>query len=285
MRPVRITSRHHPVIRKIQRVAARVRGAPADLVLAEGTKVLDEALSSPFGHEVVLVRDGYGSLGPEGRLLAEWARRGVPVYQTPEQQLLSLSDVLAPQGALALVHVPRNTLDRLALPPEPLVLCTCGIQDPGNLGTLLRTARATGVAAVITTSGTASVRNPKVIRSSAGAFFHLPVIERVDSHRLAGYLAHKGIRVFLARAAKGEPCWNVDLRGPSALVLGNESRGVQGAEWEGFSTVHIPMTPEAESLNVAAAGAILMYEAMKQRSARHSHGRESRNGRDPLSRS
>ena len=273
MRLHRITSKSHPVIAKIQRVATRARGAPADLVLAEGAKVLAEALSSPYDHELVLVRDGYGSSSHESRLLAEWARREVAVYQTPERRLRSLSDVLAPQGALALVRVPRTTLDSLALPPQPLVLCACGIQDPGNLGTLLRTARATGVAAVITTSGTASARNPKVIRASAGAFFHLPVVEQADSHRLARHLADKDIRVLLASAAEGEPCWDTDLRGPSALLLGNESRGVRGGVWEGFPAVRIPMAPGADSLNVAAAGAIFMYEALRQRTAQRPQGR------------
>jgi TrmH family RNA methyltransferase len=268
MRLYRIAGKSHPVIAKIQRVAARARGAPADLVLAEGARVLAEALASSYDHDLVVVRDGYGQTSHEAGLLERWSVRKVKVYQTPERRLRSLSDVLAPQGALALVRVPRITLDSLLLPAQPLVLCACGIQDPGNLGTLLRTARATGVAALITTSGTVTARNPKVIRSSAGAFFHLPVVEQVDPHQLVRYLADKHFRVFLACAAEGEPCWNADLRGSLALLLGNESRGVQGGAWEKLPAVRIPMTSGTNSLNVAAAGAILMYEALRQRAAR-----------------
>jgi TrmH family RNA methyltransferase len=264
---MRLTSKSNPLIRMVRLVASQARKAPPDLVLAEGLRVLEEATSSRFPIELVLVSDGYGSSRRESALLSAWSRMNIRTYQVADNLMKSLSDVLSPQGALALVTIPRSRLSSTEPGSCPLLVCACGIQDPGNLGMLLRTARATGASLLCTSSGTVSVRNPKTVRASAGAIFHIPVVEDVWPDVLHDYLRDKGIRAYRTSAQEGDPCWEVDLSEPSAILLGNESRGVDEHPWKGLPLIRVPMAGGAESLNVAAAGAIIMYEAWRQRSA------------------
>jgi TrmH family RNA methyltransferase len=149
--------------------------------------------------------------------------------------------------------------------PNPLIVGACGIQDPGNLGTLLRTAAAAGAAFVCTTAATGSLRNQKVIRSSAGAFFRIPVVERVSPSEFLAYCSAQGIHPLRADARSGTSVWDTSFRSPAAILLGSETRGVSERDWADIPAIHIPMAPGSESLNVAAAGAIILFEACRQR--------------------
>jgi TrmH family RNA methyltransferase len=263
---VRLTSKSNPLIRMVRLVASQARKAPPDLVLAEGLRVLEEATCSPFPIKLALVSEGYGRFTRESALLSAWSRSSIRTYQVADSLMKSLSEVLSPQGALALVRVPRRKLCATQLGSHPLLVSACGVRDPGNLGMLLRTARATGASLLCTTSGTVSVRNPKAVRASAGAIFHIPVVEDVRPEVLRRYFTDEGIRAYRTSAQEGDPCWEVDLSVPSAILLGNESRGVEEQAWRDLPLIRVPMAVGAESLNVAAAGAIIMYEAWRQRS-------------------
>jgi len=164
-----------------------------------------------------------------------------------------------------LVRVPERSISDLGLEENPLLICADALQDPGNLGTLCRTARAAGASGFFTTAGTASFKNPKTIRASAGALFHLPWIENVPSRTFSQYSRELGIPVFLSSSSGGRPCWEVDFRLGCSIVMGNESRGVSESDWPGADRIHIPMTARAESLNVAAAGSVILFEAFRQR--------------------
>jgi TrmH family RNA methyltransferase len=178
-----------------------------------------------------------------------------------------LSDVVSPQGGLALVQVPLSTLQTLQERPNPLLLCLCGIQDPGNLGSLLRTARAVGVSFVCSTAGTVSARSPKVIRASAGAFFSIPVVEGLRPPEFFNYCRTRRILLYQTNPRAERSCWMIDFKGPTAIILGNEARGLTDQRWSDIPSIRIPMMTRIESLNVAAAGAVLMFEALRQRSA------------------
>jgi RNA methyltransferase, TrmH family len=261
-----VTSKEHPLVKKIRLVASRARRAPAELVLAEGIRVLEEATNSKYVFEAVLLSDGFGADERETALLETWHSRKVMIRRAAGPLFRSLSGVLSPQGALALVRVPNLSLDEVPTRPNPLILCACGIQDPGNLGTLLRTAAAAGAALVCTTPETGSLRNQKVIRSSAGAFFRIPVVERVAPSRFLTYCSARKIRPLLAAARSGTSVWATSFRNPAAILLGSETRGVSEKDWFDIPAVHIPMAAGSESLNVAAAGAIILFEAYRQRS-------------------
>jgi TrmH family RNA methyltransferase len=151
------------------------------------------------------------------------------------------------------------------LQEHPLILCAAGVQDPGNIGALVRSAAAAGADMVCTTSGTVSARNPKAVRASAGAIFRLPVVEHLPPPELRRYCEQRQIRMYRAEAEAAVDYRRVDLRESAALVLGNEARGAADPEWADAPAIRIPMAKGVESLNVAAAGAVLLFEAARQR--------------------
>ena len=261
-----LTSNDNPLVRAIRLVAAQARRAPANLVLAEGLRVLEEATMAGCSLDAALVSQDFGSSLREKELLLTWSERCVPVRRAAPALLRRLSDVISPQGALALVRVPTSTLATVRMVADPLILCLCGIQDPGNLGALLRTARATGVSWVCCLKGTVSARNPKAIRASAGAFFSLAVVEDISAGEILDHCHARRIAIYRADAQRGRSCWAVDFRGPAAIMLGNEAHGLGGEAWTGIPCVRVPMAAGVESLNVSAAGAVLLYEALRQRS-------------------
>jgi TrmH family RNA methyltransferase len=148
----------------------------------------------------------------------------------------------------------------------PLVLVLAGVGDPGNAGTLLRSAEAAGATAVWATAGTVDLYAPKTVRASAGALFHVPVRDGLDGPAALDGLRAAGVRVLGTAASGGTPVDQADLTGPVAFVLGNEAHGLDGV-WAGAvdEWLTIPMVGRAESLNVAMAGTLLCFEAARQR--------------------
>lgn len=247
-------------------VSTQSRKAPPDLVLAEGIRVLEEAVKS--GHEIdsAFFHDDFGSSAREARLINTFRSRSIRVMRAPKSLLARISDVASSQGALALLRIPVLFLSDLSLENHPLLVCADAVQDPGNLGTLCRTARAAGVSAFFTTTGAASLRTLKTIRSSAGSLFHLPWIENLDRGDILQYCREHCIKLYRSSASGGRPYPEVDYRSGGAIILGNESRGISESDWPEADCIHIPMTAGVESLNVAAAGAVILFEAFRQRS-------------------
>src|SRR5262249_44479189 len=158
-------------------------------------------------------------------------------------------------------HVEPGDLD----PRPTLALCAAGVGDPGNLGTLVRSAAAAGAECVVTVRGTVSPRNPKAVRASAGAFFRLPVLEAADLPRLVELCRARGLRLWRTDPREGIEHWAADLTAPAALLVGGEAAGLPALEFSGTTALRIPMRAGIESLNVASVGAILLFEAVRQR--------------------
>jgi TrmH family RNA methyltransferase len=236
-------------------------------VLAEGLRVLEEATASGHTITAAILAGGFGATPRERALIEAWSTAGVRMYRAGARALRSVSSVPEPQGALALVRVPANRLPDFARAHQVAVLCACGLQDPGNLGTLIRTAAAAGCSLLCTTPGTVSPRNPKAVRASAGAFFRLAVAENVTAAEVLAFGREHRLQVYRTDAHLGRECFRADLRSPFALLLGNEAHGFEADAWAGLPPLRIPMAPGVESLNVAAAGAIILFEALRQRCA------------------
>lgn len=261
----KLTSKNNPLLKTIRLVSSGSRRAPRGLVLAEGVRVLEEAERAGCSIDTAVFSAQFGSNIRERKLLDAWRSKGVRLYETPEKLLESVSDVQAPQGAVALVRVPDLSLDKIVLPENALILCAFGIQDPGNLGTLIRTSAAAGAYMACTIKGTVSARNPKAIRSSAGVFFRLPVVEHVELSDFRSFCALHSIRLYRTDPRNGILYTQADLQSPCAIMLGNEGEGIADQDFADFPAIRIPMIDAVESLNVSIAGSLILFEAFRQR--------------------
>lgn len=205
---------------------------------------------------------------PRGAVILEAARAsGAELLETADYVLSDLADTKTPQGLVALIAKPWYELDLLLRGRGiPLVLVLDGIQDPGNLGTIIRTADACGLLGVITLEGTVDLFHPKVVRASAGALFHLPTFGDVSAARAVEFLAGTGFQTFMADPDGSQSLYECDFTRPTALFVGNESRGCGELLREAADrVVFIPMPGQAESLNVGVAASLFVYEAVRQR--------------------
>ena len=224
--------------------------------------MIEELLDSRIVPRLAVVSSSLGD-SARGRALAERLEGACPVERVGDAELASLAETESTQGVLVAAETPRRDLGELRVGPRDVVLLLDGVQDPGNAGTLIRTADALGCAGALALPGTVDVWNPKVVRAAAGSLFRLPVIE-ADAPALSSWAEQAGVRV-LAGDMHGTPIDAVDVRGPIALAVGNEGAGLSEAV-TGLATtlVSIPIRGSAESLNVAVAAGILMYELTKR---------------------
>jgi RNA methyltransferase, TrmH family len=260
-----LTSRDNPVLQTIRLVSSGSRRAPKDLVIAEGVRVLEEVERAGSELQAVVFSEDFGVGSREKELLDHWQDRCRALYRIGGNLFQSVSTVQTPQGAIALVRVPELPLASVRPESGSLILYACGVQDPGNIGTLIRTAAAAGAGMVCTTPGTVSARNPKAIRSSAGTFFRLPVVEHAEPSEFRQYCERHAIRLYRTDAREGVLYTEADLKSPCAILVGNEGAGISPQDFTSVPAVRIPMAEGAESLNVAVAGAIVLFEAFRQR--------------------
>jgi TrmH family RNA methyltransferase len=187
------------------------------------------------------------------------------VFSVSDAVMAKLSDTEAPQGIAAIVSSPRLVLDEIILASVPLLIACDRIQDPGNMGTIIRLADAVGADAVIVFPGCCDPFMPKAVRSSAGSIFHLPVVA-AEMPDAAAYCRQREIALVAADVHAERDCFDADFRRSLAIVLGNEAHGISRGMKEYISeAVRIPIIGQAESLNVATSAAVLMYEAVRQR--------------------
>jgi TrmH family RNA methyltransferase len=259
-----ITSTHNPKLKLIRALQGRAKERrEAGAFVVEGVRLVEEAVISNWGFRFALYDE---SLNDRGKSQVEYLRsRGVDVEEVSTSLMKSLSETEAPQGILAVLE-----LDQLPLPNYPnFLLIPDQIRDPGNLGTLLRTAAAAGVQAVLLPPETTDAFAPKVVRSGMGAHFHLPIHSMSwdeINHFIAASATPSPIQVFLADM-DGQPCWETDLSQPIALVIGGEAEGAsESAKKLVNSKISIPMSGNMESLNAGVAGSVLMFEVTRQRS-------------------
>ena len=257
-----ITSSQNPKIKLVRALAGRPKERRENSAfLTEGVRLVEEAFSAGWGFRFVLYTDGLGPRGQE--LVRSLTAKGVDVEPVVANLFQSVTETETSQGILAVLALdPPSSLKPPAKPD--FVLIPDQIRDPGNLGTLLRTAAAAGVQAVFIPSETTDPFAPKVVRAGMGAHFRLPILS-LTWDQLKGRV--DGMSVYLSDAGGEKSCWEVDFTRPSALVIGGEAEGAS-AQARGLATemICIPMPGHMESLNAGAAGAVLMYEAVRQRS-------------------
>jgi TrmH family RNA methyltransferase len=268
--PVRIVqSKQNARLKELRRALAnpgRVLGGEPGLVGIEGPNLLEEALRAGLRIDCVFVAEDAERLLDSLLLPPE-----TEILLVPKAVLDSALATETPQPIAALVKTPDWTWAHLLggqRNPAPLVLVLAGLQDPGNLGTILRSAEAFGAHGILTLPGTVSAWNSKAVRASAGSVFRLPLLAASAVNSI-DRLREAGLRIFTTTAGAAEPADLVDLTGPVALLIGNEGNGVPkplSAMADGALT--IPCPGPVESLNAAVAASVLLYEASRQRSLR-----------------
>lgn len=254
----RLTRREERLIRSLaERKARDAEG----LFVAEGIRAVEDLAASPLEVRLSLVSSSLGDT-PRGAALWRALEARGPLREADEHELRALAGTEHPQGVLAVAAVPRSNLGALRVDGEPAaVLVLDAVQDPGNFGTLLRTAEALGAAGVVALPGSVDPWNAKSVRAAMGSSFRLPVVQ-AGWDALAPWLAERGM-VAIA-AVVGAPPLPAPPPRRAALVLGNEGAGV-GEETLARAGLRagIPLRGRAESLNVGAAGAILLHELLR----------------------
>jgi len=237
----------------------------AQLFVAEGWRFVKEAVNRNAPIVKVFVCQGSETLEWEC-LHKKLCERGIPFEEVDKRVLRKMSATEEPQGILAVVRQTTYTWADLHIERNTILLILDGIQDPGNLGTILRTALASGVRYVCLTPGTVDLYNPKVLRSTMGAIFSLVLLPDHQPEDILGFCRDRGLSIFMGDI-QGSSVYHTKLaEGPFALVVGNEGKGpspyFRSADVE---CVTIPMSQDVESINVAIATGILLYEIVRQR--------------------
>jgi TrmH family RNA methyltransferase len=258
----------HPEVRALRELARDARArAGAGACLLEGPRVIDAALERDA--HLTGAYFGHGSVHAFPEISTRLARAGVPTHTLREGVLEKIGTTRTPQPVLAVARwAPQRIADLVERADAGFVVVTVDVSDPGNLGTILRSAEAAGAVGVVVAGTSVDVRSPKVVRASAGALFGVPVVETADAAAALDGLRAAGVRAYAAVARGGSDPAAVALGRRSAIVVGNEAHGLDAALMDHLDgTVTIPMAGAAESLNVAMAATVLCFEAARQRAA------------------
>lgn len=242
--------------------ARRVReGRERDLIFVEGERLVAECVASGLPLHAC-----FAPLEPTESMRALLDRIACQTFQLAESVLESLSDTMSTQGIIVIAERPWPTLEQVFAGAAPLILGLDRVQDPGNLGTLVRTAEAAGASGVLSFAGSVDAYAPKTLRSSMGSAFRLPILADVSGSGAISACRSKGIKSVVACGDAELRHYEYDWRQPTLLILGNEGRGVSTELMSACDVrVRIPLHASVESLNVAAAGAAILFEAVRQR--------------------
>ena len=253
--PDLITSRTNPRVKQLRAAASGQARLAQGLIAIEGAHLLEAALASHQAIKTIFLA--------ERTPLPDFLPRDIEILRLAPDVFASSVETQSPQGIAALMVPPVPSLARLFL-GIPLLLLAVNLQDPGNLGTLIRSAEAFGATGLLTTSGTVSPWNGKAMRASAGSVFRLPIAP-ADEQTLT-LLATHNVTLLAAVKHDAQPIHTQDLTRPIAFLIGNEGAGLP-SDWlaRAHTRVTIPTPGPVESLNAAVAGSLLLYEAARQR--------------------
>lgn len=261
-----ITSAHNPHVKRVRALHTRRGRSKYKQAVLEGVRLLKAALAAQAAFDFVLYTPTAAQQEEIAALLRQLEGRGITCWELAEPLLPKVTAMETPPGILAVVNQQTVGLEDLLLSAEPLLAVAEDLRDPGNLGTLVRTAHAAGAEAVILLGQPVDVYNPKVLRAAAGATFRVPIVTSVAVDKFCAWAGQQRVRILAATSRAEVDCFHLSLRGPVAIVVGNEAYGLSAEMLAAADErVRIPMVPTAEALNSAVAAAILLYEAVRQR--------------------
>ncbi len=273
----RINSAQNAALKQTMKYRSRRGAETAGVFMAEGLRVVEEVLKAQeWSIESLWFEEGFlQELKTKTPAFFRLVHQGIsrskaPLYIVPPSLMKRLSDTETPQGVLTVVRRRQYQLTKVleGLSHQPLILVLENLQDPGNVGTLLRTADSAGADAVLYTKGTADVYSPKVVRAAMGSLLHVPVCKIESVSSVKPLCQAQGIRLWGAHLNGSAYYFDQDLSQPAAIMIGNEGSGLSEEAAEAADAlIRIPMLGRAESLNAGVAGGILLYEAIRQRQA------------------
>jgi len=243
--------------------------ADGGLVLLETARLIEDALASGVSISALLLRSN--AKARFGDLLAKLPAETV-LYEVASAVFKTFVTTETSQGILALAEQPSWREEDVFLSRSPsrlpaLILVLAGLQDPGNLGAILRAAEGFGATGALLASGTVSPYNAKALRATAGAIFRLPILRGLSADEIVALLRRRRVQLFTTMVAGGLPPVRADFTAPLAVVFGSEAVGVLPEFRNAGEPLTIPLAARAESLNVAAAAAVILYEIARQRRA------------------
>ncbi|MBZ5630581.1 MAG: RNA methyltransferase [Acidobacteriia bacterium] len=266
LRPV--ASRQNALVKELRRAFRDGEPTPGGCIAIESVRTIEEAIRSGLRLQAVFFSESARARAE--RLLPQLAAH-VETLLLPDDVFQSAVATETPQGVAALVRLKSHTLDNILSVPDPLIIAAAGVQDPGNLGTLIRSAEAFGAAGVLVGAGTVSPYNPKVVRASAGSLFRLPVVA-VELPAVLSTLRDRGLRLLATSSHKGTAIDQADFTGGMVILIGNEGAGVAKDILRHVDgQIAIPHASTVESLNAGVAASIVLYEASRQRRATDEH--------------
>ena len=256
-----IASRQNALVKELR--SAFHAGGPTDdgHCALDGARLVEEAIRSGWKLKAVFFSES----------ARERAMKLLPQFGAHTETLLLPDEVFrsavlteSPQGIAALARIRERTLDEM-LVGKPLIVIAAGLQDPGNLGTIIRSSEAFGASGLVTVEGTVNPFNPKVIRASAGSVFRLPTA-KLGTQQALSALRERGLRILATSSHKNTPVQEADLTGPLAIIIGNEGAGVsRDLLSQADQRIGIPHSEKVESLNAGIAASIILYECARQR--------------------
>lgn len=260
-----ITSLQNPRVKAAARLRDRHGRDDQRRIIIDGAREIALALAARVSVLELYCFSGLCEDEDHRQLIAEADKQGAEIIEVAPHVMEKLAFGHRVEGVVAVASLPERKLTELKLGADPLVAVVEGVEKPGNLGAILRTADAAGVSALIVVDGRTDLFNPNAIRASLGAIFSVPVCEATGDLALA-WLRERNFRLLAARVDGALEYMQVDYRGAVAVVLGSEARGLS-ARWatSDMQTVKVPMLGRVDSLNLSATAAVLFYEALRQR--------------------
>jgi len=253
-----ITSRENSIYKLVRALSQKKVRENSGLFLIEGTRLVEEANSGRIKIKYLIINETAENV-PK-------INQDCQVLRLPNNLFKKVSDTVSSQGIIAVAEQIEISLADIILGANPLVVVLNGLQDPGNLGTIIRTSAAAGATAVLLTEGTVDLYNPKVVRSTMGSLFQVPIVSGLDDNEAVKWLNYNSINIMVADLDSEEYYYSANLKVSFALVIGNENRGANDI-WRkaAYKKIKIPILGSTESLNASVAAGIILYDAVRQR--------------------
>ena len=255
-----IESSQNNIIKNIAALSQRKEREKQGLFLAEGLRFVNE-IPPHWEIYMYVLSESFAEKNNNVNL-----RKDVKTVIVNDKLFNSISDTQTPQGIIAICYQKTYNISELLKGENPFLLLTEQVQDPGNLGTIIRTADAAGVNGIILSKGTVDLYNPKVLRATMGSIFHVPIIQNADIFDTLSILKENKILTLSAHLKGDKTPYSLNLKQPTAIIIGNEGNGISDEVSQKTSyLVKLPMLGKAESLNASIAAGILLYEVVRQR--------------------